>query len=157
MADDIRRAKELYDKDGFLKYVSTLEDAKAVMRHCSPGYSDSKIKACKEGIFLYGMCGVGVLSLLMSLTDLEQLFFSTSALIFSVCVLPFMVSFAVESYFIQEHREKNDAIMSGAYFEGKSEQQIIDEANQYVWVLNRLKVIEARIASMEWEERQLKR
>ena len=153
MADDIRCAKELYDEDNNLKYVSTVEDARAVMRHCSPGRTDFKIRAFKEGIFVYGLCGLGALGLLAPLTGIKHFTISTPVILILIPVFPFAVSFAVESVRIHKARKKNDAIMSGAYFEGKSDRQIINEANRdFVRFLNNLKVIEANIASWERAE-----
>lgn len=157
MADDILCGKELYDENGYLKNVSTVEDAKAVMRHCSPERTRRMIGACKESMIILSVCGVGVLGLLLYLMGTEILNNASPVLMIWLFALPIAIPVVVQSWKIHEEREKNDAIISGAYFEGKSDAQIIDEANEdFVRLLNNLKDIKAAIALRKGAEEEAK-
>ena len=133
------------------KLTNDFEEAKRVMQDYSPEKTERLKKANLESIFLYGLAGSGVGALGLS---------AAGALVPEV-VLPlalssFGLSAIVSACRILKDKKKNDAIMSGKYFEGKSEDKIIKEANKdYVVFANRMEALEQMRAERQAESEKV--
>ena len=130
------------------KVTNDFEEAKRVMQDYSPEKTERLKKANLESIFLSGS-GVGALGL------------SAAGALVPEVVLPlalssFGLSAIVSACRILKDKKKNNDIMSGKYFEGKSEDKIIKEANKdYVVFANRMEALEQMRAERQAESEKV--
>ena len=117
--------------------VESFEEAKKVMQDISPKLTEKLKKANIESIFVLGVCGMGAGGLALSLTGVP-----TAGVLLPVTLGPALAASIRAACRILKDNKKNKDILDGKYFEGKSEEEIVREANQdYVRVANNLEQI----------------
>lgn len=124
--------------------VENFEEAKRVMQELSPGKTEILKKANLDSIFIYGLGLLGTEGLLFGATKI-----SPKAII-PLLAAPFIATTIRAACKTLKEKKKNEAILNGEYFVGKSEEEIIREANdKYVSFTNNYEQIEENLRSGE--------
>ena len=120
-----------------MKRVSTYEEAVKLMQYYSPIKTQRLQERLKGACYVVSPIVMGIVGLILCLVDkllplhpilMAVLFFSPA---------PFIIIREIRQ--AKADRKKNEEILSGAYFSGKSEASIISEANiEYAAYYNNL-------------------
>ena len=128
---------EFFNDNGRMKRVSTYEEAVKLMQYYSPIKTQGLQEQHKSSCYVVSLIVMGIVGLILVLVDklfplhpilMVVLFFSPA---------PFVIIREIRQ--AKADRKKNEEILSGAYFSGKSEASIISEANyEYAAYYNNL-------------------
>ena len=123
---------------GLRENVSSFEEAKKVMQEISPARTEFLKKANLESIYMFGLMGTGGVGLASVLIGGIP-----AGVLIPAAIAPFAITSIKAACNIIKNKKKNESIMSGDYFEGKSEKEIIREANEdYIREANNGKVFD---------------
>ena len=130
-----------------MKAVQTAEEAKDLIQFAVPLKNEWLKDVAKKGILIDGACGTGLIFLILATFHID--FFQII-----ITIVPFSFAFGAVRAFIKiKILERQEAsIKDGSYFLGKSDQDLIREANsKCAYFFNEKKDIEERWAAMDDE------